>query len=199
MDSKTQEATSSQGSRDVNSNVSTRSSLSVDAAEDLSWAADAGARADGCAPTIKPGGTVAVGATGGGDNLHPVLGRPRFSSSWSALSTDCYARLSDQKEDEMRKVCCENFDPTIDHLEPISSNFLFHLEDTCTEALGMWNEGTGGHEGPVKFHYHIPACSGPSPPDACWRFNDPLPMMYRGKREVSPRDVMLKKWLEKNL
>jgi len=170
-------------SDDISAGSSTASSSSDNASNvtmrrkskslpDLSWAAEAGARVDGCAPwggKNKATRRFEMRRDEVGD-VHHFLGRPTFSSVWSALSTDGFARLPEEEEAASTTMY---------------TNFLFRLEENCAQAEGMWMEGTGGHEGPVKYHYHVPVCPGPSPPDRCWRFNDPLPMLYRGVYPVS--------------
>lgn len=126
---------------------------------EVDWAAEAGARVDGCAPWAgKNKATRRI-------EMQRFLGRPTFSSVWSALSMDAFARLPEEEEAASTTMF---------------NNFLFRLAENCTEAEGMWKEGTGGHEGPVKFHYHIPVCPGPSVPDRCWIIEEPIPLLYRG-------------------
>lgn len=118
---------------------------------------------------------------GTGDGFHPVLGRPNYTSAWTAVSLRAHAlEPNPRAEQDLRTACCENCKPLATHLNPLATQFVYALDDVVKETQEMVGET---EDSTLTLHYHIPACTGPSGPDDCW--NDVHPRLFRGKPEVS--------------
>lgn len=117
---------------------------------------------------------------GTGDGVHPVLGRPNYTSAWTAVSLRAHRLEPDaDAEMELRTAGCGPNKPMEHPLNPLATEFIYALDEVVQETKELVGDG---EKSTLTLHYHIPACPGPSGPDDCW--NDVNPRLFRGKSEV---------------